>query len=309
VRVAAAQAHPIWGDKGATTKKVIDWIGAAADADVQLVAFGETFLSGYPFWLSITDGARFNDPRQKAAYAFYLDAAVELQGPELAEIAEAARDHKVATYLGIAERGNGPARGTVFCTLVAIDPAAGLVVTHRKLMPTYEERLVWGIGDGAGLEARTLANRWRVGGLLCWENWMPQARHALYADGEDLHVALWPGGTENTRDITRFIALEGRTFVLSAGALLGPQDIPTAFPLSDDLPSFEYDGGSAIAAPDGSWLAEPVSGEERLVMADLDLSMVARERQNFDPTGHYARPDVFQVTVDRRPRSAAAFLD
>lgn len=310
MRVAAAQTHPAWGDKDAGTKRVVEWIAKAADEDVELVAFGETFLSGYPFWVSRTDGARFDASDQKEAYAFYLDAAVEIDGPELGQISEAARDLGVFTYVGVTERSGGPGHGTVYCTLVAIDPARGVVSAHRKLMPTYEERLVWGAGDGHGLLVHQ-AGATRVGGLNCWENWMPQARHALYAQGEEIHVAVWPGGKALTHDATRFVALEGRSFVLSAGALLSPEDVAEDFPLRDraleGAPEIMYDGGSCVAGPDGRWLVEPVAGEERLVVADLDLRRVPGERQTFDPTGHYARPDVFEVRVHRRRLEAATF--
>lgn len=314
MRIAAAQIHPAWGDKAATTDRIVDWIGRAAADRIELVAFGETFLSGYPFWVSMTDGARFEDADQKRAFAAYLDSAVEIDGPELARVAAAARDGDVFTYLGVTERGMGVARGTVFATLVAIDPERGIVSAHRKLMPTYEERLVWGIGDGHGLRVHELGNGSRVGGLNCWENWMPQARHAMYAGGEDLHVAAWPGGTENTRDVTRFIAREGRVFVLSASTLLHTDDLSTAFALRDQVlaaggPRLMYDGGSAIAGPDGEWIVEPVSGREGLVTAEIDIARVREERQNFDPTGHYSRPDVFEVRVDRRRRTAATFSD
>ncbi len=312
MRVAAAQARPHWLDAAATTRKAVTWIEDAAARGVQLLAFPETFLSGYPFWLELTGGARFNDDRQKQAYAAYLEAAVELDGPELSTLCEAARDLDVFVYIGTTERGTGSARGTVFCTLMAIDPAAGLVSAHRKLMPTYEERLVWGQGDGHGLRVHQIGGA-RVGGLNCWENWMPQARHALYAQGEDLHVSVWPGNPRNTADITRFIAAEGRSWSLAANGLLSLQDVPANFPIRDELEDAGVTdycrGGSAVAAPDGSWLVEPVVDDERLVVADLDLGMVARERQNFDPTGHYSRPDVFHVEVDRQRRTAAHFSD
>lgn len=311
MRIAAAQARPAWLDPDATTKKVVELLSAAAQHDVELIAFPETFLSGYPFWVERTGGAVFNDPRQKAAYAAYLDAAVEADGPQLATITEAVRDLAVFTYLGTTERGAGTARGTVFCTLFAIDPRCGVVSSHRKLMPTYEERLVWGQGDGHGLRVHAVAGA-RVSGLSCWENWMPQARHAMYSQGSDVHVSVWPGSRRNTEDITRFIALEGRVFSLAASGLLSLDDVPADFPLRDDLEQQERvyaRGGSAIAAPDGTWMVEPVDDEERLVVADIDVSAVRRERQNFDPTGHYSRPDVFDVRVDRRRREASTFSD
>lgn len=313
MRIAAAQTSPVWLDAAKTTDKTVEWIEKAADAGVQLVAFGETFLPGYPIWVADTGGARFDDAGQKAAYAAYLAAAVELDGPEIARITEAARDHRVFTYLGIAERGRGAGGTTVYCTLLAIDPTSGVVSAHRKLMPTYEERLVWGTGDGFGLRVHETSTGIGVGGLNCWENWMPQARHALYAQGEYLHVSVWPGSTGLTEDITRFIAREGRVFSLAAGSLLSPADIPRDFPLYDATvaagDALRRNGGSAIAAPDGTWLVPPVDGSEQLVIADIDPAAVRRERHNFDVVGHYSRPDVFEVTVHRRRLDAANFDD
>ncbi|MFI6498671.1 carbon-nitrogen hydrolase family protein [Nonomuraea typhae] len=306
MRIAAAQARCPWLDPRQGTAKVLDFLKQARAEDVELVAFPETFLSGYPFWVDKTNGAEFGNADQKRAYAYYLDAAVELTGPELATITEAVRDLGVFTYLGITER----AAGTVYCTLVAISPDHGVVSAHRKLMPTFEERLVWGIGDGHGLRAHTFKDI-RVGGLNCWENWMPVARQSLYAQGIDLHVSVWPGSTSLTEDITRFIAREGRVYSLAAGALFSYADVPTDFPFYDVLKDrgSRADGGSAIAGPDGRWIVAPVSGEERLVTADLDPAVVRGERQNFDPAGHYNRPDVFRLEVSRRRLTAADFTD
>jgi nitrilase len=312
MRIAAAQARPYWLDPSATTKKAVAWLENAAAQQVELVAFPETFLSGYPSWLEHTGGARFDDAMQKRAYAAYLEAAVEVTGPEILLITEAARDLGIFVYLGTIERDVTVGRGTVFCTLVAIDPQAGVVGSHRKLMPTYEERLVWGIGDGNGLRVHQ-AGAARVGGLNCFENWMPQARHALYAQGEELHVSVWPGNPRNTVDTTRFIAQEGRVFSLAANGLLGLADIPADFPLRAALEEAGVTdycrGGSALAAPDGRWLVEPLADEERLIVADIDLAEVRAERLTMDPTGHYSRPDVFTVDVDRRRRVASRFQD
>ncbi len=310
MRIAAAQTAPVWGDPEATAERVIQWIHRAAEDGVDLVAFGETFLSGYPFWVARTDGARWDDDDQKSAYAFYLKAAVGIDGPELQAVSSAVAETGVFTYLGVTERSSS--RGTIYATLVGIDPSNGIVSAHRKLTPTYEERLVWGTGDGHGLQVHDLG-RARVGGLNCWENWVPTARHALYAQGMDLHIAAWPGSVELTEDITRFIAKEGRCFVLSAGALLRPQDIPSDFPLREAAlagdESCFYNGGSAVAGPDGNWIQEPVAGEERLVVANIDVAAVRGERQNFDAAGHYFRGDVFEVTVDRRRLDPATFAD
>jgi nitrilase len=314
MRIAAAQIHQAWGRPELGAERVAQWIGRAGAEGVDLLALGETHLGGYPFWLSITDGARFDDAGQKRAYAAYLDAAVELDGEELRLVAEAVAEHRVFTYLGIAERGAGPARGSVFATLVAVDPGRGIVSAHRKVQPTYEERLAWAAGDGHGLRVHTFTGRdgetARVGGLNCWENWLPQARLAMYAGGEDIHVSAWPGAVRNTVDIARFIALEGRVFSLAAGSLLSRADVPDDFPLADQLPEGDWaDGGSAIAGPDGTWLREPVAWSEGLVVSDIDLARVREERQNFDPTGHYGRPDVFELRVDRRRLAVARFED
>jgi nitrilase len=312
MRVAAAQARPSWLNPTATAKKVVALLEDAAGEEVELVAFPETFLSGYPFWVEHTGGARFNDAKQKQAYAAYLDAAVVITGPEIKLISEAAADLGIFVYLGTTERGAGPATGTVFCTLVAIDPRAGVVGAHRKLVPTHEERLVWGRGDGHGLRVHRAGELW-VGGLNCWENWMPQARHAMYAAGEDLHVSVWPGNPRNTQDIARFIALEGRVWSLAASGLVSLEDVPSDFPLRAELEELgvaDFNrGGSAIAAPDGTWVVEPVADAERLVVADIDVGAVRRERHNFDPTGHYSRPDVFDVSVNRARLEAAHFVD
>ena len=309
MRIAAAQTAPVWADPGATTDVVVDWLEWAADEDVELLAFGETFLSGYPFWISRTDGARFNDPEQKAAYAHYLGGAIDLDGPEIDTITSAVADTGVFTYLGATERS--ASGGTVYATYLAIDPIEGVVSAHRKLMPTYEERMAWGIGDGHGLRTHRVGD-FTVSGLNCWENWVPTVRHAMYAQGTTLHVAAWPGSVGLTEDITRFIAMEGRCFVLSAGALLHADSIPAEFPLRTDAVTdgeLLYDGGSAIAAPDGSWVVKPVAGAERLVVADIDPAEVREERQNFDPAGHYFRGDVIGVTVDRTRLDPLSFSD
>jgi nitrilase len=308
VTAAAAQLGGPWLNVAARLSRVV----LAAARDVQVIAFPETYVSGYPYWLSRTNGAAFGDPRQKEAYAYYLDAAVEVDGPETRMMTQLASDLNLTLVVGLTERGRGSARGSTFCTIVTIAPRHGLVGHHRKLVPTYDERLVWAGGDGAGLLSH-LVGGGRIGSLNCWENWMPQARHAMYAAGEDVHIGIWPGSADLTRDITRFTALEGRVFSLAVGGLLTRDDVPDDFPLAAelraDVDQMPFDGGSAVAGPDGQWIVEPVSGREGLVIADLDLRQVDRERFTFDPTGHYSRPDVFSTVVDRTRRSAVSFLD
>lgn len=310
MKIAAAQTSPAWGDPDATTDVAFDWIGRAADESVDLVAFGETFLSGYPFWLSRTNSTAWDDAGQKAAYAHYLAGAIGLEGPEIGKIASRVAETGVFTYIGITERGES--EGTVFATYVGIDPDRGVVSAHRKLTPTYDERMVWGPGDGHGLRVHEVGE-FKVSGLNCWENWVPAIRHVLYAQGTQLHVAGWPGSRGLTDDISRFIAREGRCYVLSAAHMLSTESIPEDFPLREaalrDEDGYFYPGGSAIASPDGSWVVEPVYGEESLVTAEIDLAVVRGERENFDPAGHYFRADVIDVSVDRSRRQAVRFSD
>lgn len=309
MRVAVTNLRPAWLQPAETTKVVLGALEEAASQDVRLIAFGETLLPGYPVWANWTDTSDLRNAAATKAYARYLEAAVELDGPEVREIATACVDLGLFAYLGIAER----VRGSTYATLVAIHPDRGIVGAHRKLRPTYAERLVWAPGDGNGLRCHDL-DGWRVGGLNCWEHWMPQARAALYADGEMLHVGAWPGARRLTKDITRFHAIEGRVFALAAGGVLDASSVPDDFPLKTQIDEayaaggFDYGGGAAIAAPDGSWVLEPTD-EEGVHVADLDLDAVRRSRTHFDPAGHYSRPDVFHVTVDRRRHDAADFLD
>jgi nitrilase len=312
LRIAAIQSRPVWLDPAGTTARAIALMERAARGGAELIALPETYLCGYPFWVCRTNGAAFDDPLQKQAYARYLEAAIELDGPELAMIREAAGDLGVFLFLGATERDRRAARGSTYCTLVAIDPERGIVGSHRKLAPTHDERLVWARGDGHGLRTHEFKG-WRVGGLNCWENWMPQARHALYADGIDIHISTWPGWSGLTTDITRFIALEGRVYSVAVSGLLSLSDIPADFPMLEQIeaeyPELPFDGGSAIAGPDGTWIEPPSRGADTILYADADPSRVREERLMFDVSGHYSRPDVFETVVHRRRQRAAEFDD
>ena len=308
--VAIGQLAPVWLNKKATLTKLEEAIRQAAAQQAQLVCFGETLLPGYPFWPDLTDGARFNDTRQKDLFAHYLAQAVNIEAGDLTTLCQLANQFRIAVYVGCAERATDRAGHSIYCSLVYIDASGTIQSVHRKLMPTYEERLVWSIGDGNGLRVHELG-AFTVGGLNCWENWMPLARTALYAQGENLHVAVWPGNQRNTIDLTRHIALENRMYVLSVSGLMRKTDIPTDLPhhelIREQAPDVLADGGSCLAAPDGSWVIEPIVGREAIVTATIDLNEVRRERQNFDPSGHYARPDVFSLTVNTQRQQLVRF--
>lgn len=312
LRVAAAQIAPVWLDRAATLERVVGQIDLAGRQQVDLVAFGEALVPGYPFWIERSDGARFGSPPHEALHAHYLEQAVVIEDGHLNTIRAAARRNACAVVLGIVER---PAeRGeSVYASAVSIGADGELRAVQRKLMPTHEERLAWSIGDGHGLRTWPLG-RFTVGALNCWENWMPLARASLQSQGEDLHVAIWPGNVRNTAEITRFMAIEGRSYVLSVSGLMRPGDLPGDLPEPDLIAEAASDlpwarGGSCLAAPDGSWCIEPIEDRDGLFVAEIDHAAVRRARQNFDPSGHYSRPDVFRLEVDRTRQRLARFRD
>jgi nitrilase len=235
-----------------------------------------------------------------------MDQAVQIEAGHLDRLCRVAGQQKMAIYVGCIERPLDRGGHSLYCSLVYIDAKGIIQSVHRKLMPTYDERLSWSPGDGHGLRVHTLGS-FTMGGLNCWENWMPLARAAMYAQGEDLHVAVWPGGVHNTSDITRYIAKEARSFVISASGLMRKRDFPVTTPHFDKIlensPDLLASGGSCICGPDGEWIVEPLAEKEKLIVAFLNHQHIREERQNFDPAGHYARPDVTRLTVNRKRQS------
>ena len=312
IKVGLAQIAPHWLDKKATLAKVVSRISNAADRGCDLVAFGEALVPGYPFWVERTDGARFESGLQKSLFAHYVRQGVCIEDGDLDAVCAAAEQHGIAVYLGIMERAANRGGHSLYCSMVYVDQKGKIGSAHRKLMPTHEERLVWAIGDGHGLRTHKLGD-FTVGGLNCWENWLPLPRAALYAEGEDLHVAIWPGSRRNTADITRFIARESRSYVVSVSGLMRKSDIDPSLPHADLLietaDALMADGGSCVAGPDGEWLLEPVVGEESLDVVEIDHARVLEERHSLDVVGHYSRPDVVRLKVNRKRQSTAEFDD
>ena len=308
--IALAQISPVWFDREKTLEKVYQSIAEAADQRCDLVAFGEAVVPGYPFWIEYSCVTAFNSKFHKEFHAEYINQAVSIERGDLRAVCEIARSRQIAVYLGIIERPADRGGKSIYASLVYIDKTGEIGSVHRKLMPTYDERMTWAIGDGNGLRTHKLGD-FTVGGLNCWENWMPLARTALYAQGEDLHVAVWPGSLRNTKDITRFIALESRSYVASVSSLMRKSDFPSELvgieTIIENAPDFLADGGSCIAGPDGEWIVAPFCNEEKLIVATIDHRKVLEERQNFDPTGHYSRPDVLSIKVNRKRQTTAEF--
>ena len=304
--IGLAQIAPVWLNREKTLEKMIDYGGQAASQGCGLVVFGEALLPGYPFWIERTDGARFNSSVQKEIHAHYMDQAVQIESGHLDDLCSLAGEKQMAFVVGCIERPADRGGHSLYCSLVYIDQQGQIGTVHRKLMPTYEERLTWSPGDGHGLRVHPL-EAFTLGGLNCWENWMPLPRAALYAQGEDLHVAIWPGNLRNTVDITRFIAKESRSYVVSVCGLMRREDLPADTPHRQNIieggDALMANGGSCLAGPDGEWWIEPVTDREALLVATIDHARVREERQNFDPAGHYARPDVTRLTINRKRQS------
>lgn len=312
LKVALAQISPVWLDKKRTLEKIAASIEEAAKVNSELIVFGEALLPGYPFWLAHTEGAAWNLSINKELHAHYVRNSVQIEKGDLEVICNLAKQHKMAIYLGIMERAQDRGGHSIYASLVYIDARGEIKSVHRKLQPTYDERLTWSPGDGHGLRVHHL-KQFTLGGLNCWENWMPLPRAALYGQGENLHVAVWPGSLHNTEDITRFIARESRSYVISVSSLMTKEDFPKETPHYEELSKICCDtlanGGSCVAGPDGEWIMEPITYKEGIFYQTLDFNKVLQERQNFDPVGHYSRPDVTKLTVNRERQSTIELKD
>jgi predicted amidohydrolase len=296
--VAAVQASPVYLDHDASLTRLDEWARRAAQDGARVIAFGETWIPGYPAWLdSSPDAALWGHPGGKALFSRLAENAVEVPGPATQALGSLARELGVTLVIGAHER----AGRTLYSALLTFGPDGALANHHRKLMPTYSERLVWGQGDGAGLRAVTAGGA-RVGGLICWEHWMPLARQAMHDSGEAIHVAAWPGVHEIHQLASRHYAFEGRTFVVAVGSILRladwPAELPPAEQYAKDPSGLAIKGGSAIIAPSGRYLAGPVYDTEAIVAADCDLDEITREAMTLDVSGHYSRPDVLELKVN-----------
>ncbi|HXF52798.1 MAG TPA: nitrilase-related carbon-nitrogen hydrolase [Hyphomicrobiaceae bacterium] len=298
---AVVQTASVAFDAARTIEKAAPLIAEAARRGAKLVVFPEAFVGGYPKGLDF--GARVGSRTAAGRDWFrrYHAGAIDVPGPHLARLGEIAAAHAVHLVVGVIEREGG----TLYCTVLFLAPDGALLGRHRKLMPTAAERLVWGFGDGSTLSAFDTALG-TIGAVICWENYMPMLRMAMYAKGVTLYCAPTADDRETWLASMRHIALEGRCFVLSACQHARRSDFPADYPIDGDPApdTVLMRGGSSIVGPLGQVLAGPVFEKDAILTAEIDPAEVVRGKYDFDVVGHYARPDVFQLTVNERPLAA-----
>jgi nitrilase len=300
VKVAAVQAAPAFLDRDATVEKAAILTKEAGGNGAELIAFPETFVPTYPDWVWRTPP--WSD---RGWYERLFDQAVEVPSPATEALGESSRQAQAYVVVGVNERDGG----TLYNTVLYFGPDGALLGKHRKLMPTGGERLVWGSGDGSTLPVFDTPFG-RIGGLTCWENYMPLARYAMYAQGIDVYIAPTWDNSDMWVPTMRHIAKEGRLHVIGVTFCLRAGDVPADLPHRDDLYPDGDDwlarGNSCVVGPDGDLLAGPLEGEAGIVYADVDVERARLSRRQFDPTGHYARPDVFRLLVDTEAKPPAA---
>ena len=294
---ACVQVEPAILDRAGTIERVAERTAEAAAAGAGLVVFPETFIPAYPSSAWAKALAGWAEPGAKEAFALLHRESLEVPGPDADRLAGIAREHGAWLVVGVNELD--PARpGTLYNSLLYWSPEGELALHHRKLVPTNHERLVWGPGDGRGLRAiETPVGR--MGGLICWENYMPLARFSLYESGVEIYIASTADDGDDWQATLKHIALESRAFVIAPAHFQRAASYPDDFPLRGLLEGRDLlgRGGSAILAPDGSYLAGPLYGEEGILYAELDPDVLLQARQRFDPAGHYHRPDVLSLSV------------
>ena len=300
-RVAVVQAGPIPFDRETTIGKLRTLVAEASSQGAQLVVLPEAFVTAYPKGLDF--GSRVGTRSQEGRLQFrrYLESAIEVPGPEVEKIGAIADKHCVYLVVGVIERE----RGTLYCTVLFFDSEGALLGKHRKLMPTAMERLIWGFGDGSTLPVFETPLG-RIGAVICWENYMPLLRTAMYAKGIEIYCAPTVDDRDTWVPTMQHIAMEGRCFVLSACQFIRRSQYPADYPaIQGDSPdTVLIRGGSMIVNPLGRILAGPVYDEECILTADLDLGEIAEGKYDLDVVGHYARPDVFRLIVNEQPASA-----
>jgi nitrilase len=308
-QVAIVQTAPVYLDKEKTIAKAVAKIEEAANNGAKLVVFTEAFIPGYPAWVwRLRPGGDWGT--SEALHHRLLKNAVNVDSEDLNPLYEAARQHGVTVVCGIEERDANLSQSTLYNTAIIIGPDGSLLNKHRKLMPTNPERMVWGFGDASGLKVVDTPVG-RVGTLLCWENFMPLARYAMYAQGVEIYIAPTYDSGDGWLGTLQHIAREGGCWVLGCGNLMKGNDIPDDFPEKDklypDTNEWVNPGDSVVIAPGGEIVAGPMNREDSILYCDIDREKAAIAKRAFDVAGHYSRPDIFQLHINTQPQSPALF--
>ena len=310
VRAAVVQptGHPF--DSQSAIEAVRRFASEAHEQGAELALFPEAFVGGYPWGLAFGTAVGGRSPAGRRTWERYWASAVEVPGSEVNELSRIAQTNQLYLAVGVIERDSTFSHGTLFCTLLYFGPDGAFLGKHRKLKPTAAERLIWGEGDGSTLTVVDTALG-RLGGLICWENYMPLARMAMYGKGVEIYLAPTADARDRWQSTLRHIALEGRCFVLGCNQFVNKHAYPNDLEIASELdswPDLLCRGGSAIYSPAGECLAGPLWDQEGLLVADLDMGEIARGKFDFDVTGHYARPDVFRFDVNESPQPSVGFV-
>jgi nitrilase len=309
VKVAVIQAASVLFDKTASIEKACDLIEKAGNKGAKIVLLPEAFIPAYPrgFTFGMKIGSRNEEGR--ALWKRYWENAIKASGSEVKILGKAASDSGVYLSIGVIERDGASGGETLYCSMFYFSPDGRLIGKHRKLKPTGSERLIWGEGDGSTMPVFS-TEFGKIGGLICWENYMPLARMAMYGQGVEIYLAPTADSRDTWQATMRHIACEGRCFVLGCNQFVTkemyPSDLETVEELSDQ-PDVMCRGGSVIIAPSGEVIAGPLWDKEGILYADLDLSEITKAKIDFDVVGHYSRPDVFQLNVNREPQPPITF--
>ena len=304
VRVAAVQAAACPFDTNRAVEMVCSMTAEAAKEGSRLILFPEAYVGGYPWGLAFGTAVGGRSEVGRRVFGRYWESAIDVPGPEVERMCQVAGDFGVWLCVGVIERDSTYSTGTLFCTLLYFGPNGELLGKHRKLKPTAAERLIWGEGDGSTLTT-VETDFGRVGGLICWENYMPLARMTMYGKGIKIYLAPTADSRDRWQSTLQHIALEGRCFVLGCNQYVTRDMYPKDLAIADELdvwPETLSAGGTAIYGPLGEALGEPLWNQAGIVYADLDMRSIHRSRFDFDVTGHYARPDVFRLIVDESPK-------
>ncbi len=308
MRVAIIQDGPVYLDAQATLEKTISFIKDASSEKADLIVFGENWFSGYPVWLDVCSDVNLWDHEPvKQVWQKTFEQGLSTESKIMTQLQEAIKDAGIYVIMGANEPiTSGKGNGTIYNTIYTFDPEGKLINHHRKLMPTYTEKLVHGLGDGAGLNVLDTPHG-RVGSLICWEHWMPLTRQAMHDEGEDLHIALWPFAKELHQLASRHYAHEGRCHVIAVGQVMNQSELPEQLRLSNQInvpdSGLILRGGCAVYGPDGSVIQAPVYDTREVIYVNLDLKKGLSERMNLSVSGHYQRDDVFDLTVNRRRKA------